>query len=150
MLTQFQFGGAGKSLQRSLSVATLRWALWGVFALFAIEAIRHPLHADEAYIGEYTYFLVRDGYVHSDFFKGELRQEERFVVYHYLFVTVGSVFIKLFGFHLWTLRAVSWLSFGAICLLLGVYSSRPLKSPQHKRILQTAYNGLCRGGKLQC
>jgi hypothetical protein len=83
-----------------------------------------PMHIDEAWIGEQTYFLARDGHVHSNLFEGLAHHEERGVVYHRLFVTLGSWSIAAFDWGIGALRLVTVLSTAALLLAMAMYARR--------------------------
>lgn len=77
---------------------------------------------DDAWIGEYAYWFAKDGYVHSELMRGINSQEINFVVHHKLFNLHGALFIKLFGFSLYSLKAVSLLYFIIFLLLFYFYT----------------------------
>src|SRR5690349_4795212 len=79
----------------------------GIELLLVLASIPgHSLHGDEAWLGEQAYLKARDGYVHSNFFKGFNRQDELIVVYHRLFISTASALIDTIGFGLGTLRII--------------------------------------------
>ena len=57
----------------------MRYCTWVLAAvslcLLFISIPYHDFYVDEAFIGEYAYFFARDGYVHSHFWEGYLRQD---------------------------------------------------------------------------
>ena len=75
---------------------------------------------DDAWIGEYAYWLEKDGYAHSELMRGVNLQETKFVVHHKLFSLHGALFIKLFGFSVYTLKSVTLLYFVffIVCFIL--------------------------------
>ncbi|MCB2207371.1 MAG: glycosyltransferase family 39 protein [Bacteroidetes bacterium] len=79
---------------------------------------------DDAWIGEYAYWFAEDGYVHSELMRGINSQEVNFVVHHKLFNFNGALFINLFGFSLYTLKAVSLLYFVIFLLLFYFYTRK--------------------------
>lgn len=79
---------------------------------------------DDAWIGEYAYWFAKDGYVHSELMRGVNSQEIKFVVHHKLFNFNGALFIKLFGFSLYSLKAVSLLYFIIFLWLLYFYTRK--------------------------
>jgi hypothetical protein len=108
-------------LSRLLTLKVLLPVCLCVMLLFAASVPHHSFNDDEGYIGEHAFFLARDGYVHSNFFKGISHQEQYLVVYHRLFVAAGSWSIKAFGFSIHALRAVSLVSVVVLMLLLAAY-----------------------------
>ena len=89
----------------------LLYSLWG----------RIP-DIDDAWIGEYAYWFAKDGYVHSELMRGITMQEINFVVHHKLFNFNGVLFIKAFGFSLYSLKAVSLLYFSIFLMLFYFYT----------------------------
>lgn len=79
---------------------------------------------DDAWIGVDAYTLAMDGYAHTELMRGINQQEELFVVGHKLFNLHGALFIKLFGFSLNTLKAVSLLYFLIFICLFYLYTVR--------------------------
>jgi Dolichyl-phosphate-mannose-protein mannosyltransferase len=92
--------------------------------LLAASLPGHPLHIDEAWIGEQTWFLARDGYVHSNLFEGLAHHDERGVVYHRLFVLMGSWMVNLFGWGIGALRLVTVVATAVLLLAMAVYVRR--------------------------
>lgn len=74
--------------------------------LLIVSIPGHPLHIDEAWIGEQAYFLAHDGHVHSNLFEGLAGHEHRTVVYHRLFVAAGAWMAESFIWGIGPLRAV--------------------------------------------
>ncbi len=107
-----------------------RWtlpAIAGLLLLFLIATIPgYHLHIDEAWIGEQAYFLSRDGYVHSTLFEGFAGNEVRTVVYHRLFVLLGSWCVSLFGWSIGTLRVVPLAAGGLLLALMAHHMRREL------------------------
>ena len=79
---------------------------------------------DDAWIGEYAYWFAKDGYVHSELMRGITMQEINFVVHHKLFSFNGVLFIKAFGFSLYSLKAVSLLYFSIFLVLFYFYTCK--------------------------
>ena len=81
---------------------------------------------DDAWIGEYAYWLAKDGYAHSELMRGINLQETKFVVHHKLFILHGALFINLFGFSVYTLKLVTLLYF-VFFIILFIYYTRKWK-----------------------
>jgi len=102
--------------------------LWPVLAALAAIFVyslwgRVPVE-DDAWLGEHAYWLEKVGYVRSELFRGMQMQEDHFLVHHKLLTLHGALFIKLFGFSLYSLKAVSLLYFVFFILLFSVYTIR--------------------------
>jgi hypothetical protein len=55
---------------------------------------------DDAWFGEQSYWLEKEGVVRSEFFRGIVGWENQILVSHKLFLVFGSVVIHFFGYHL--------------------------------------------------
>ena len=100
-----------------------RWLRRALVALLCVEGALlvasipyHSPHVDEAWFAEEAYFQARDGYPHSNFFRGFVHEDVRVVVHHWLFITAQSVVFRVVGFGLPAARA---LSIAAGLVLLG-------------------------------
>ena len=69
-----------------------------------------PVEGDEAAFAEFAHFIDQDGYLHSELFRGLVGYENRVLLYHKLFEWVGAVTLKVFGYGIWPLRALSLIS----------------------------------------
>ena len=92
--------------------------------LFLYSLFNRIPDIDDAWIGEYAYWFAKDGYVHSELMRGVNSQEIKFVVHHKLFNFNGALFIKIFGFSVYSLKAVSLLYFIIFLLLLYFYTRK--------------------------
>lgn len=108
-----------------MTTSRLRLSLLGLIAvggaLFLISLPGQRVHGDEAAFAEFAWFAAKDGYVHSELFRGLLGYEERVLLYHKLFIWLGTGMVRLFGFGLWSLRTLSILSFAAVVAILWVF-----------------------------
>jgi len=109
----------GTKLQYFFSILLI--ILIGLFIYSLWE--RQP-HADDGWIGEYTYWLAEDGYVHSELMRGVTSQEERFIVHHKLLNLNGALFIKIFGFSIYTLKSVSLVYFIIFLIIFYTFTKR--------------------------
>jgi len=75
--------------------------------LFLISLINRSIHIDDAWLGEQAYWLSEKGFVKSELLRGFAGYETRQYVYHKLFIGIGALFIKLFGFKLYALKSIS-------------------------------------------
>lgn len=91
-------------------------ALWFAFSLWQ----RAP-DIDDAWIGEPVYWLNKVGYAKSELMHGVTSQEVRSLVHHKLFSLNGLVFVKIFGFSLYSLKAVSLFWLVIFCVILYRY-----------------------------
>lgn len=99
-------------------------ALLALLVLFIYSLWGRIPDIDDAWIGEYAYWFAEDGYVHSELMRGVNGQEINFVVHHKLFNLNGALFIKLFGFSLYSLKSVSLLYFIVFLLLFYFYTCK--------------------------
>lgn len=109
----------------ALPVKVLAAVASTMLLLLLYSIYNHDFYVDEAFIGEYAYFLARDGYVHSGFWSGYLRQDEYVVLYHHLSVWAGALMLKMTlkigGLHLLSVRFVSILSGSIVLVMLARY-----------------------------
>ena len=68
-------------------------------ALF-ITIFHRAEHFDDAWFAEQSYWLVRDGWVRSEFFRGYNGWENRIYVFHKLFIYAGALIMRVTGFTL--------------------------------------------------
>ena len=90
------------------------WTFLMGIAFLAISLYHREPNEDESVIAGHSYFLGQAGYVKSDLYGGYLEGEHAWEVrqyaYHKLFVLAGTLFIKVFGFNVYSLKSVSLLS----------------------------------------
>lgn len=76
---------------------------------------------DDAWIGEPVYWMSKVGYAKSELMHGITSQEVRLLVHHKLFSLNGLVAVKLFGFSLYSLKAVSLVWLLVFCIIFYHY-----------------------------
>ncbi|MEA5401850.1 hypothetical protein VB776_02910 [Arcicella sp. DC2W] len=76
---------------------------------------------DDAWFAEETYWLLKDGVIRSEFFRGLLGWEKQFFVSHKLFLCFGSLMMWLGGNSLYVLKATSLLFLGLLIFLFKRY-----------------------------
>lgn len=111
-----------KALNSFYTSSYLLPAVVVLILFFLYSLFGRTIDIDDAWIGEYAYWLAKDGYVHSELMRGINSQEINFVVHHKLFNFNGALFIKLFGFSLFSLKAVSLMYFFIFLLLFYFYT----------------------------
>lgn len=89
--------------------------------LFIFSLWQRVPDVDDAWIGEHAYWLSEKGYVKSELMHGITSQEDRHIVHHKLFTLNGLVFIKCFGYSLYTLKSVSLLWFAVFMFVFFKY-----------------------------
>ncbi|MHC1774523.1 MAG: ArnT family glycosyltransferase [Lentimicrobium sp.] len=82
------------------------------FLLFIYSLWQRSPDIDDAWIGEHAYWMAENGYVKSELMHGITMQDKRHIVHHKFYTLNGALFIKMFGFSLFTIKSVSllWLS----------------------------------------
>lgn len=85
--------------------------------LFSFAFFEREIHNDEAWIGQQVLSLVVDGTITSELFRDLPPLDQEIVVYHKLLVWAGSTSSLVFGWGLYSLRAISAIS-GLVLLLL--------------------------------
>ncbi len=76
---------------------------------------RYPT-GDDAWFAEQSYWLQKAGVIRSEFFRGILGWENQLLVSHKLFLLVGAVLIRVFGYHLPVVQFVGFICF---CVLVA-------------------------------
>lgn len=85
---------------------------------------------DEAWFAEQSFWLVKDGQVRSELFRGYHDWEKGIYVFHKLFIYVGAFLMSIFGFSVAGSKLVSIL-FGLIGgYLIWIYGSNKSKEQQ--------------------
>jgi hypothetical protein len=93
---------------------------------------------DDAWIGEHAYWMAKEGHARSELMRGWTSQEERVVIHHKLLTLHGAGFIKVFGFSLYTLKAVSLLYFLLFLAWFYYYTVRLKKIVDHRQLILAA------------
>lgn len=109
-----------------------------MLVLLAFSIPGHPLHIDEAWIGEQTYYLARDGYAHSALFAEQAGSDVALILYHRLFVLAGSFAVQVFGWDIWPLRLVTILSGLGLLVAIVFYMRREWNRPSEEVLLALA------------
>lgn len=73
---------------------------------------------DDAWIGEPAYWMLKDGHARSELMRGWTNQNERILIHHKLITLIGYGVMKVFGFSLYSLKAVSLFFY---ILFLGAF-----------------------------
>lgn len=88
--------------------------------LILLYSFYHRLiHVDDGILAEPTYFLLNDGVMRSDAFRGWWQGEEKFIFTHKLYLYMGALFISIFG---WSAAAVKSVSLFYTVLLVGTWA----------------------------
>ena len=107
--------------------------------LLAISLPGQRVQGDEAAFAEFAYWQANVGYLRSELFRGLLHYEDQILLYHKLFQWLGAAQVKIFGFHLWPLRALSLAAMAVLIVLLWRYfgyESRTLTKDRERSRLE--------------
>lgn len=85
--------------------------------LFALSLWHRWIHIDDAWLGEQVYWLVRDGHVRSELFRGFMDHEDKLFVWHKLYIWQGALLTKLFGFNVYLLKSLSLVYLGLLIFI---------------------------------
>jgi hypothetical protein len=85
---------------------TFQIAILIVVSLFIYSLYHRWIYLDDAWFAEQAYQLSHTGFIRSEIFQGLLSYEERLLPAHKLHVIHGAIFIKLFGFSPYVIKAV--------------------------------------------
>ncbi len=96
------------------------------FLLFVFSLWQRSPDIDDAWIGEHAYWMAEKGYVKSELMHGITMQDIRHIVHHKFFTLNGALFIKTFGFSLFTIKSVSLLWLSIFLLVFIGYVRRKL------------------------
>jgi hypothetical protein len=122
------------SSPRASNLAGKYWllALLGL-ALLLASTYHRPIHTDDAWIGEFVYWANRDGYVHSELFRGLLHSEVYQEVYHKLFVWQSVLAVKWLGWSVYVLKSISLLYLAGLLGLSWYYVRHYLPVANHQQ-----------------
>ncbi len=98
-------------------------------AFYVLSLFGRATDIDDAWLGEISYWMSKEGHARSELMRGCTMQENRILIHHKLLTLHGAAFIKVFGFSVYILKAVSLLYF---LLFYAVFSFYTLR---HKKIL---------------
>lgn len=105
--------------------------------MFAMSLPWRMPHVDDAWLGEHSYWLAREGVVKSKLMNGIAGSEERLVLHHKLHTWIGAVAIRLGGFNMHLLKGTS-LIFLMLSLMLSLHLGKRtglVTSPQQRVLL---------------
>jgi len=103
--------------------------------MFAASCYERYANGDEAVIAEHASSLAKHGYIHEnlrDFYTTQNIPNERLLVYHKLFALSGALSMKVFGFSIWSFRAVTLLFMVLFLLFMFLYLK--LERPQSRNV----------------
>lgn len=100
----------------------LRIILLLLIGLYIYGLWERDADIDDAWIGEHAYWLAEKGYVKSELMRGIVQSEDYLIIHHKLLTLHGALFIKLFGFSVYSLKSVSLIYFVVFLLLFYQYT----------------------------
>ncbi len=80
--------------------ALLRVGFFLLLGLLLLSCYQRTEHFDDAWFAEQSYWLVRDGWVRSELFRGLNGWENRIYVFHKLYIYTSALFMRVLGFSL--------------------------------------------------
>jgi hypothetical protein len=81
-------------------------AILGVTGLFIFSLYHRRIYVDDPWFADQAYQLIHDGYIRSEMLQGLLKYDIRVLDAHKLHLLHGAVFIKLFGFSPYVVKAI--------------------------------------------
>lgn len=78
----------------------LRVGFFLLLGLLLLSCYQRTEHFDDAWFAEQSYWLVRDGWVRSELFRGLNGWEDRIYVFHKLYIYTSALVMSLIGFSL--------------------------------------------------
>lgn len=124
MLIMSRKGSGAIVLCFCVSVIVFAWSLWG-----------RMIHIDDVWLGEYSYWLNKLGYVKSEAMRGFFTAENQLFVYHKFFHIQGAWLIHWLGFHPYLLKALSLVYVLACLPLLAILYYRHSLSKKNLLLL---------------
>ncbi|QKZ11233.1 ArnT family glycosyltransferase [Spirosoma sp. KUDC1026] len=109
---------------------TFSVAFFILFVALLLTCYHRTEHFDDAWFAEQSYWLVRDGWVRSELFRGLNGWEDRIYVFHKLFIYAGALVMKLFGFSLPASKLLTTFCALIAGYLIWVYNQRASKKQQ--------------------
>lgn len=106
---------------RFFSARAYYWALAVVAGLFASTLYNRVAHFDDAWFAEQAYWLRRDGYVHSELFRGLNDWETQLFVFHKAYIYSLAALMSVLGESIWAVKITSLLFILAGLALLVRY-----------------------------
>ncbi len=91
-------------LKRTFSILT-----WALGALLILTIPLRPIDVDDAWLGDYAYWIAQVGHARTDLLANYVQYPERLLVYHKGFLVQGALLIRLFGFSIWPLKILALL-----------------------------------------
>ncbi|QDK81877.1 hypothetical protein EXU85_26010 [Spirosoma sp. KCTC 42546] len=79
---------------------TYQYALLVLLGSLGLTYYHRTAHFDDAWFAEQSYWLAKDGWVRSEFFRGYNGWEDRIYVFHKLFVYAGALWMSATSFTL--------------------------------------------------
>lgn len=104
-------------------------------AFFIYSLFIRNVDIDDAWLGEHAYWLAKEGHARSELMRGWFLQEVRLLIHHKLMTLLGMVFIKFFGFSVYTLKSVSLLYFALFIPLFYYYTAIYKKLLNRRQII---------------
>ncbi len=86
--------------------ASLTFLLFSLL-ICVVSYLWRVCHFDDPWFAEQMYFLAQEGVVRSELKRGFLDWDQKLYVFHKLHIYIGAVFIKIFGFSLWSVKSLS-------------------------------------------
>lgn len=114
---------------------TYRFALFFLLGALICTFYRRANHFDDAWFAEQSYWLVRDGWVRSEFFRGYNGWGDRIYVFHKLFIYTGALFMQLTGFSLAASKLLTILCGSLTGWLIWTYNRRNPREQQWLAVL---------------
>ncbi|WP_413578486.1 hypothetical protein ACLVWU_08105 [Bdellovibrio sp. HCB290] len=107
---------------------TVLWTLLVTVVLFVFSLFGRRIHVDEAVLAEPTYWLATNGFLRSEGLRGWQLAEEHFFFTHKLYLYAGSLFVKLFGWGVYSIKATSLFYFMSL-LVAWKFVFKRLQAP---------------------
>jgi|GEM_PF-967035 len=120
----------------------LRTGFFFLLGLLLLSCYQRTEHFDDAWFAEQSYWLVRDGWVRSELFRGLNGWENRIYVFHKLYIYTSGLVMGLIGFSLPASKLLTTLCALTTGYLIWRYNRHSSKLAQWLALLLYAGCGI--------
>ncbi|WP_288426093.1 glycosyltransferase family 39 protein [uncultured Spirosoma sp.] len=120
----------------------LKAGFFFLLGLLVISCYQRTEHFDDAWFAEQSYWLVRDGWVRSELFRGLNGWEDRIYVFHKLYIYASALVMSLIGFSLPASKLLTTLCALTTGYLIWRYNQRSSALEQWLALLLYAGCGI--------
>jgi hypothetical protein len=99
-----------------------KWMFYSLLSLFILSLFFRRFNGDEGIIGEWAYWLAKNGKAASLLYSDFLGEKAHAItIFHKFYTYILSIIIRIFGFRLFPMRMLSLLAFCGLIYLIHKY-----------------------------